>query len=112
MAGSIQNKRRESTYFRSVAQIISEKVTNVNISYTTVTSVKLSNDGSVLTVYVVFDNNKERSLENLRNASGFVRSELAKIGGQRIVPKVVFKHDDTQETASRIEEILKDIKKG
>ena len=109
---SIQTKRRESMYFRAVAQIISEKVTNANISYTTVTSVKLSNDGSVLTVYVSFDSNKERSLENLRRASGFVRSELARLGNQRIVPNVVFKNDDTQESASRIEEILRNIKKG
>ena len=109
---SIVNKRRESMYFRAVAQIVSEKITNANISATTVTAVKLSNDGSVLTVYVTFESNKERSLENLMKTSGFVRSELSRLGNQRIVPRVVFKYDDTQESALRIEEILRQIKKG
>lgn len=107
---SIQTKRRESMYFRAVAEIISDKVTNANISYTTVTDAKLSNDGSVLTVYVTFENNKERSLEALNNTKGFIRSELAKYGNQRIVPNIVFKYDTVADSARRIDEILAAIK--
>lgn len=108
---SIQHKRRESMYFKAVAEIIHDKVTNANISEVTVTDATLSNDGSVLKVYVTFLNNKEKSLEGLNNAKGFIRSELAKYGNQRIVPNVVFVYDKTFETATRIDEILAGIRK-
>ncbi|MCK5807180.1 MAG: 30S ribosome-binding factor RbfA [Mycoplasmataceae bacterium] len=108
---SIQNKRKESIFFRAVSEIITEKVTNANISYPTVTEVRLSNDGSVLKVYVTFENSPERSFENLLKTDGYVRRELARSSNQRHVPKIAFKHDRTGESAKRIEEILKEIKK-
>ena len=97
-------------YFKSVADILSDKVTNANISHTTVTDAKLSSDGSVLTIYVTFEKNKEKSLIALENTKGFIRSELAKLGNQRIVPKLVFKYDKTADSARRIDEILASLK--
>lgn len=97
-------------YFRAVSKIIGEHLTNANLSYTTVTDVVLSNDGSILTVYVVFNDNKERSMEALNNTKGFIRTELAKFSSQRITPKLVFKYDKTADSAQRIEEILQKIK--
>ena len=108
---SIQNKRRESMYFKAVAEIIADKVTNSNLEYTTVTEVKLSNDGSVLTVYVTFEKNKEKSLQALKNAKGFIRKELGRYGNQRIVPSIVFKYDEISDSGRRIDEILAAIKK-
>ncbi len=107
---SIQNKRRESMYFRAVSKIVAEHLTNVNLSNTTVTGVRLSSDGSNLVVYVVFEKNKTKSLEALNNAKGFVRTELARFSSQRIVPKLVFEYDKTVDSANRIEEILRKIK--
>lgn len=107
---SIQNKRKESLYFRAVSEIITNKVTNANISETTVTDAKLSNDGSILTVYVTFENNKEKSLNALIRTKGFIRTELAKTGSQRIVPNIVFKYDKTVDSARRIDEILAALK--
>lgn len=107
---SIQIKRKEKIYFKVVAQILTQKINNSNIAFTTVTDVKLSNDGSILTIYVIFEKNQERSFKNLLKTKFFVRSELAKISKQRIVPKIVFKYDKTIESARRIEKILKNIK--
>lgn len=106
---SIQTKRRESMYFRAVSKIIAEDLTNSNLSSTTVTDVKLSNDGSVLTIYVVFEGSKIKSLEALNNAKGFVRSSISRLGNQRIVPKIAFKYDTTADSARRIDEILQNI---
>lgn len=97
-------------YFKAVSQIITEELTNVNISYPTVTEVRLSKDGSVLTVFVTFESNKERSFEYLNNAKGFVRKCLAGYSNQRIVPNISFKLDTLADSANRIEEILRDIK--
>lgn len=108
---SIQHKRKESLYFKAIAEIIHDKVTNANVSDVTVTDVSLSNDGSVLKVYVTFLGSKEKSLQGLENAKGFIRSELAKYGSQRIVPNLVFKYDNTADNATRIDEILANLKK-
>jgi len=51
---SVSHQRKETQFFKAVADIVGNEITNVNISYTTVTGVKLSNDGSHLNVYVSF----------------------------------------------------------
>ena len=104
---SIQLKRKESMYFRIVSNVISNELTNVNISYPTVTEVKLSKDSSVLTIYVTFEKNKEKSFEAIQNTKGFIKSEIARVGNQRIIPNILFKLDKTQEFAQKIEKILK-----
>ena len=108
---SIQNKRKEKIYFKVVAETLTNKVKNSNISFITVTDVKLSNDGSFLTIYVMFEDNKEKSFENLLKIKPFVRREIGRLSKQRIVPKIIFKYDETIESARRIEKILKNIKK-
>ena len=108
---SIQHKRKESLFFKHISQIISEDITNSNISYTTVTDVSLSNDGSVLKVYVTFEKNIQKSLENLKKTSGFIKKQLSKTSISRKIPEIVFKIDDTFEKANKIEQILKEIKK-
>ncbi len=108
---SIQNKRKESIYFKIVSEIITNKINNSNISLTTVTEVKLNNDSSILTIYVTFENNSKKSFKNLQNTKSFIRFELSKLLKQRIVPKILFKEDKVIESARRIEKILKDLKK-
>lgn len=108
--GSIQHKRRESILFQEISKILFKKIENANISYVTVTDVKLSNDQSILKVYVTFENNALRSFEYLNNTKGFVRSQIAKIKILKKVPEIVFKFDRTQEKARKIEEIIKKIK--
>ena len=107
---SVQHKRKESMFFKAISQIVTEELTNANISYPTITDVKLSRDGSVLTAYVTFESNRERSFEHLNNAKGFIRKMLGSYSNQRIVPNIAFKLDTLAESASRVEEILKEIK--
>ncbi len=107
---SVVHERRESIFFRAISEIIAHQLTNANISLTTVTSVKLSSDSKHLTIFVVFAKNKDRSLEALKNAGGFIRSQLAKSVETRVVPQLVFKYDDTFEHGHRIDAILKNIK--
>lgn len=107
---SVVHKRKEAAYLKSVSQIINEELNNTNVSYTTITSVKLSNDSSHLNVYVVFENQEERSLEYLNRSKGFIRTRLSSAQGQRKVPELHFVLDETEKNANRIEEILKKIK--
>ncbi len=111
MGSSIAHKRREAAYFRAVAQVLTEELTNVNISYPTVTGVKLSNDGSHLKVFLRFERNIESSLETLNKAKvkGFVRSRISSAIKQRKAPAIHFEYDETFENGQRIDEILKKI---
>lgn len=109
----LMHDRKESMYFRIVSEIISNELTNSSLSMTTVTGVKLTNDGSHLTVYVVFENDdRVGNLEILERTKGFVRSQLARLENQRIVPQIHFKFDETYEKAKKIDEILQKIKKS
>lgn len=108
---SVQHDRKESMFFRAVSQIVSEEITNSNVSYPTVTGVKLTPDGSHLTVFLSFESNPQKSLDAIQNARGFVRSKLAHIPNIRKAPEVHFKIDESIERGKRIDEILKEINK-
>ena len=106
---TVAHKRKEAAFLKSVSQIVSEEITNVNISYTTVTDVKLTRDGSHLNVYVTFLHNKDKSMENLLKTSGFVRKRLSAASRLRMVPEIHFKHDGATEEGNRIDQLLKEI---
>ncbi|NQZ29184.1 MAG: 30S ribosome-binding factor RbfA [Mycoplasmatales bacterium] len=107
---TVTHQKKEKMFLRAVSQIISEEITNVNVSYTTVTDVKLSRDGSHLNVYLTFENNKERSMEHLRKATGFIRTQVSKRIHMRKTPEIHLKHDESLAVGTRINEILNSIK--
>ena len=106
---SINHKRKETSYFKSVSEIIGEEITNSNISYVTVTGVKLSNDSSHLNIFVRFESNHKKSMEALKKTSGFIRKRLAQSSNFRKVPEIHFEFDDSFEKGQKIDEILKQI---
>ncbi len=109
---SVNHQKKEKMFLRAVSQIVTEEINNSNVSYPTVTDVKLSTDGSHLNVYLTFENNKERSLEAIQASRGFVRSTLSKRVKLRKLPEIHFKADSSSITGNRIDEILKQIKEG
>lgn len=106
----IKIRKKESNYLLWISKIINEDVTNVNILQATVLDVKLSNDGSILKIFVSFLSNEERSLNALNSTKGFIRRELAKYEKGRKVPNLVFEIDQVSKTVKKIDEILKEIK--
>lgn len=107
---SIAHKRKESLVMQAVSEIVTEELTNSNISYPTVTSVYLSNDLSTLEVYLTFESNEERSLEAISKTAGFVKKKLANKVSLRKLPNIIFKIDESIASGRRIDEILKKIK--
>ena len=87
-------------------------MTNTNLGFPTITEVQLTNDGSWVKVYMMFLRDRVKGLEALQNSAGFLRSILAKKMKTRIVPRIVFKLDNSTEEGMNIENILNDIKKG
>ena len=97
---------------KEISHIIDFKLKNPNITgMISVTKVKTASDLKSAKVYVSILNSKSKknTLQGLKNASGFIRSELAKRVNLRYTPELVFELDESLEYASKIEGILKDI---
>ena len=76
-----------------------------------VTKVKTSPDLRYARVYISLLNckNVTETLDGLKSASGFMRTELAKRVNLRYTPELRFEIDDSMEYGARIENILKEI---
>lgn len=99
---------------KEISSIISNEVKNPHLTgLISVTKVNTSPDLKYARVYVSMINEKDRkeNLRILKQASGYIRSSLAKSLNLRYTPELVFEFDDSIEYGSRIDEILKDITK-
>ena len=97
---------------RELSIIIDNNLKNPNITgMISVTKVKTSPDLKYAKVYISLLNckNKKDTLDGLKNASGFMRSEIAKRINLRYTPELSFEIDDSMEYGNRIDNILKEI---
>lgn len=97
---------------RELSIIIDNNLKNPNITgMISVTKVKTSPDLKYAKVYISLLNckNKKDTLDGLKNASGFMRSEIAKRINLRYTPELSFEIDDSMEYGERIDNILKEI---
>ncbi len=112
------NNKRINRISEEIKKVLSELLLNGLkdprvTSMTTVTEVKVTRDLSYANVYIsVLGNKKEKeeSLRGLKNAKGFLRSEIGKKIDLRHVPEPVFHLDETLEHASHIEKLIKKVK--
>ena len=100
---------------KEISNIISFELKNPDATgLISVTKVKITPDLKYAKVYVSMLNSKSKikTIEALKNSSGFIRSLIAKRINLRITPEIVFEEDDSMEYGERIDKILKDISKG
>lgn len=96
---------------RAAAEII-RNMKDPRIGFVSVTDVEVSNDLSHVKIFVSVygdDEAKQRSLEGLRAATGFVRSEIGRAVRMRHTPEIVFRLDSSLERGARISQILAEI---
>ena len=97
---------------KEISSVIDLKLKNPNITgMISVTKVKTSPDLKFARVYISILNSKSKknTLEGLKNASGFIRSEIARNVNLRYTPELIFEIDDTMEYGAKIESILNEI---
>ena len=101
---------------REIADILENKLRDPRLgSMVSITDVEVTQDLSFARVYVSTLHGgaeRERLLEALQSAAGFVRHELRPRLGLREVPEVRFVFDDSIERGARVDEILRKIEKG
>ena len=98
---------------RELSQIINYELKNPNVTgMISVSRAKITPDFKYAKVYVSILNSKntQKTMEGLKESSGFIRSQIAKTINLRITPELVFELDDSLDYGERIDSILKDLK--
>lgn len=108
----IRKKRLESLLKREISQIIMQEIKDPRIHFVTVTNVSLTNDYKMAHIYVSImgdEKEKEKNLQGLKNASGFIRKLVGESIKIKYNPELIFKIDDSYEKQDKIFKILKEI---
>ena len=111
---SVKTERIASSLHKEISDIVANEIRDEDIKFVTITYVKLASDLSYAKIYftTLFDNKKEKVLEDLNGASGFIKSELCKRKFEiRKIPELEFVYDVSIEQGEKIEQIIKDLNK-
>ncbi|MBA2459567.1 MAG: 30S ribosome-binding factor RbfA [Gemmatimonadales bacterium] len=115
MKGSSRRPEQVAETLRQVVtDALARKVRDPRVGFVTVTSVQVTGDLSHATVRVSVpgdDPAKERALDGLRSAAGFLRSRAARTLTTRTVPELHFELDKGLEHAARINALLEEIRR-
>lgn len=98
---------------KEISNIITFELNDPNIKgLISVTRVKTTPDLKFAKVYVsILDaKNKEKTIQVLKDCSGFIRTQIAKSINLRITPQLVFELDDSIEYGMKIDSIIKELK--
>ncbi|HSO76914.1 MAG TPA: 30S ribosome-binding factor RbfA [Blastocatellia bacterium] len=92
-----------------VSLVIAGELEDPRVGLVTVTEARLSPDLRHAKIFVSVRGTKEEvkaSMAALKHAAGFIRAQLGPSLTIRYTPELHFVHDDSVETAARIEELL------
>lgn len=107
-----RSSRLAETLKQEISQLIREELKDPRIGFVTVTSVEVAEDLSSAKVYVSVLGDAQAakdSLDALKNAAGFVRSEIGKRIRLRHTPEILFKYDTSIEHGAHIAKLLRTI---
>ncbi len=97
----------------SLSDLLRKKINDPRLEMVTITGVKLTKDLKEANIYFTISSGEKAQKEAERgfaNASGFIRSSLAKTLGLRYMPKLKFTHDNSFDYGSRMDALLNSLK--
>ena len=108
---NIKLERIASQIVRELSSIFYEEVHNEILKNVTIIDASVTNDLSLAKVYYTFlgDYDKVTIAAELKNASSFLRTELAKRMDLRTTPELRFVYDESTEYGEHIDEIIEEI---
>ena len=98
---------------RELANVIRELKDSRIPVMTSVVSVSVTNDLRYAKAYISVmgdEKTKQKAMDGLNSAQGFIRREIGKRVNLRYTPEFVFEADDSIEHGSHIDKLLKNIK--
>jgi ribosome-binding factor A len=112
--------RRPDQVAETVRQAITDallrgEVRDPRVGLLTVTDVRVTNDLGHARVRVALHGDeaeRQRALQGLQSAAGFLRSKVARALSTRTVPELHFELDRGIEHAARIDTLLGELKRG
>ena len=107
---SVKIERLNNLFLAELSKIIFKEIKNPIIKTVNLTAVEITNDLSFAKVYFTcMDEDKDKVLEELNSAKGFLRTKLAEVIEIRHTPELVFNYDNSIEYGMNIERIIKNI---
>ena len=107
---SVKIDRLNNLVLAELSKIIFKEIKNPIIKKVNLTAVEITNDLSFAKVYFTcMDEDKDKVLEELESAKGFLRTTLADVIDIRHTPELVFSYDNSIEYGMNIEKIIKNI---
>jgi ribosome-binding factor A len=111
---SVRRVERVSQEIRDeIATMIGRELKDPRIGFVTVTRVDLTPDLRFARVYVSVLGDKaqqDKSLEGLKQATGFVRREVGRRLRMRLTPEVQFIYDKGVDATARVAHLLDEVK--
>jgi len=112
------SSRRPEQVGETVRQVVTDallrEIRDPRVGLVTVTHVQVSGDLSVARVAVAVpgeEAERQRALEGLQSAAGFLRSRLAKALSTRTIPELRFELDRGIEHTARINQLLAEVRR-
>ncbi|MFJ7638549.1 30S ribosome-binding factor RbfA [Peribacillus sp. NPDC097264] len=99
---------------KELSEIIGRKIKDPRIGFVTVTDVEVTGDLQQATVYISVlgdQEQREKTLQGLEKAKGFMRSEIGQRIRLRKTPELFFEFDESVDYGNRIESLISQIKK-
>lgn len=107
---SVKIDRLSNSVLEVLSKIIFEEVKNPILKNVILTSCSVTNDLSFAKVYFTCMNeDKDKVLNELNEAKGFLRGKLSQNIDIRHTPELVFEFDNSIEYGMNIERIIKEI---
>jgi len=109
---SKRSEKLAETIHEVICSILSRGLNDPRIGFVTITGVELTDDLSLARIFftVIGDDKAKKDTEaGLNSAKGFIRREVGKNLTIRHTPELLFKYDSSQDYASRIDSLLKEI---
>ena len=113
-SGKHRSQRLAAVIKESIADALTRSVKDPRVGFVTVTGIVVSPDGGHAAVSVSVmgsDEEKQRALEGLESAKGFLRGLLARTLDLRTAPELDFQLDRGLEHAAHINRLLADLKR-
>lgn len=97
---------------KTISNVLTFELQNSKVTgMVSVTKVRITPDFRYAKVYVSLLNSKSntKTMEGLKESSGYIRSQIAKTMNLRVTPELSFEIDDSMEYGVKIDKILNQL---
>lgn len=108
----MRKDRIASLISREISRIIEHDIKDPRLGMVTITTVDVTNDLKLATVYFSSLTNKQEGLETLNRAKGYIKSALARRVRMKYMPDIEFRIDNSYEYGQKIDTLLENISQG